>query len=726
MKLLRETWPDIPACHRPDLKTIRYLHSRTPSERDSRLTQSWAFPYINLEDLLDPTTLLLFLNTRAHNVPWKFAHADLAAAVVYKLRPEMLGSTKNSHSVIIVPQQQFTEYGKVIEWKNEAEAVASLNTGLTVHPDHAFQVFKIQERVWTFLLQVCIKIIPGSLKYAAWDSSNLPQALPPPRTRAQNSLTPIARDASYRVPNQLDLTRVKSLIAASRDRTIDHIHQLREDPEFFAEYIEELRSHRPELLLDRTGKPHKHSESRTLYNSVLKDMIVHLYMDVWTDEGFHRRLCQWESLTIKYAADLVPGKPLPAPLMELISETRCFLEMTMLDMIYTFQSAFSSSPPLRRYSIRTSSNTSESIESVFTPDMKASPIVRKAFSVTSMLFLEEKRDLVSLYTIMDELDRFLESDREARTVFTPLVVSILSRLSILSECLHRIESYQPWGTSIEANYQERKHLYSHRCGKQVISWHPIREASFRGTSISSLGDPSDGKFEYPIDGRQNRQAATKRAKAKAALDTFWEAADNRFRAVTGTTPHDMIKHILEERTAACLRSSKHCEKRANPAVVTPNDFVDHDITKEVTGNFSKLSVAPKAKPKTRGVAAPQDEVSANPDLATTEVRHPTITVDKRAHKVFRSLFHSVDSPNQPSQVAWPNFVHAMVSAGFGAEKLPATSAWHFTPVLADADRSIQFHEPHPFNKLPMTWAREYGRRLTRAYGWDGDTFTLKQ
>ncbi|KAJ4347250.1 uncharacterized protein N0V89_011190 [Didymosphaeria variabile] len=728
MKILREIWPDIPAHHRPDIGSFRDRRSPLPSDCNSfsQLAPIWGLPYLNLEDLADSTNFLLLLNARAHNFPWKFAHADLAAAPVYRIRPELLDSVKNSHSVVIVPQQQLTTYLEVFAWKSEAEAAASLKTGLTVHPDHALQIFTLQDYVWRFLLHCCVKIIPGSLKDVVWDSSILPQALSEPSTQPQNMSTAIARDAPYRLPKQIDLMRLKSLIAATRDRTIDRIHQLREDPELFAEYVQDLRSHRPELLLDRAGKSHKLVGSGALHNSVLKNMIGDLYMDVSFYEDFHCRLCQWESLIVKHATDLVPGGQLPTPLMESITETRCSLEMTMLDLIDMFKAAFVSSLPMRPYFIRTSSNTSDMVIFVQDTEKKADSVIREALSVINMLFRKDTRDFFSLYTIMDELDRFLDSDRDARAMFTPLVVSILSRLSVISECLRSIDSYQPWAPSLEASYQEKKHIYFYRCAiKQGASWQSIRTTTFRGTNICSLGDPSDGKFEYPIHGRQNRQAAEKRAKAKTALNTFWEAADKRFRDVTGTTPYDLIQHIIETRVAPCLRSTKPCEKRAAPTSVIPNDFVDHDTTKEFTGNFSKLSVAPKTKPKTRGVAAPQDEVPANPDLAIIEVRHPTITVDKRAHKVFRSLFHSVDSPNQPSQVAWPDFVHAMVSAGFGAEKLPATSAWHFTPVLVDADRSIQFHEPHPSNKLPMTWAREYGRRLTRAYGWDGETFALK-
>lgn len=68
----------------------------------------------------------------------------------------------------------------------------------------------------------------------------------------------------------------------------------------------------------------------------------------------------------------------------------------------------------------------------------------------------------------------------------------------------------------------------------------------------------------------------------------------------------------------------------------------------------------------------------------------------------------------------------MSSAGFSIRKLYG-SAWQFVPVEtgAVAARPIQFHEPHPKGKLRFLVARNYGRRLGRAYGWYGGMFVLK-
>jgi hypothetical protein len=151
----------------------------------------------------------------------------------------------------------------------------------------------------------------------------------------------------------------------------------------------------------------------------------------------------------------------------------------------------------------------------------------------------------------------------------------------------------------------------------------------------------------------------------------------------------------------------------------------HDASKQITGNFKKLAVASKEKKKTRrqGAAGGVEVEATNADNSPGGSEGFTIAVDKRALRALNILFHSPDSPNQPGDLAWPDFLHAMVKTGFGAEKLQG-SACHFSPTKLDVERSIQFHEPPPGNKLPFTWARRYGRRLTRAFGWTNESFEL--
>ena len=104
----------------------------------------------------------------------------------------------------------------------------------------------------------------------------------------------------------------------------------------------------------------------------------------------------------------------------------------------------------------------------------------------------------------------------------------------------------------------------------------------------------------------------------------------------------------------------------------------------------------------------------------------TFTIDRRAYKTMKALFHNSfsDTGDFPKAIKWNEFKRAMVRVGFAAEKLQG-SAWQFTPCdSVGVDRGIHFHEPHPDSDIPYIMARRFGRRLGRVYGWNADTFRL--
>lgn len=143
----------------------------------------------------------------------------------------------------------------------------------------------------------------------------------------------------------------------------------------------------------------------------------------------------------------------------------------------------------------------------------------------------------------------------------------------------------------------------------------------------------------------------------------------------------------------------------------------------MTGYFAELAVSARPKIKTHGLAR-NDKLQTVATIDNEMGRlQSEFIVDKRTHKVFRNLFHSPLSRDHPGDIPWQDFLHAMVAVGFAAQKLQG-SAWQFTPLKMDVKQPIQFHEPHPNHKLPFTWARRFGRRLAKTYGWKGDMFQL--
>jgi hypothetical protein len=75
-----------------------------------------------------------------------------------------------------------------------------------------------------------------------------PQLKPESEISGFESLGMMAVEAPYRVPAQLDLCRIESLLAARASAAEDHLWALREDPDYFAKTLFEVKEHRQEML----------------------------------------------------------------------------------------------------------------------------------------------------------------------------------------------------------------------------------------------------------------------------------------------------------------------------------------------------------------------------------------------------------------------------------------------------------------------------------------------
>lgn len=70
------------------------------------------------------------------------------------------------------------------------------------------------------------------------------------------SLAASVAEAPYRVPAELNLQRLESIIQAKLSDAEDHVWTLREDPGYFAFTLQENKDHRQEMMVDTKGKRH--------------------------------------------------------------------------------------------------------------------------------------------------------------------------------------------------------------------------------------------------------------------------------------------------------------------------------------------------------------------------------------------------------------------------------------------------------------------------------------
>jgi hypothetical protein len=513
---------------------------------------------------------------------------------------------------------------------------------------------------------------------------------------------------------------------------------LREDPGYFADAIRDASNHRGEMLLDTKGHEHptlKEPGKPMFWNRVLRYLSMDAHYGFATFDEIVKQINGLASLLKKHGAKVKPDQPLPSAIVLAFQNLRFLLETTKTSQITDLKLGLFASPPLRQFSFRQPQDPRTSIMGTGYRAPHGDHAVKRLMPFFDILFDDHKLFLFNLHTLTDEIGRLLQSDSDVYALITPWVASRLSTLAVVSECLHQLHLFKPWSRKIEDDMDLKQDELRKNHETLFETWMDLTtHIKFEGTQVYKLADPTDGKFDYPIHRRRTKQNVSLLRNAEANLDAFWAAVDQRYQSYDGKKSQlDLVAHLLSkdrsiQRTPDWIdRENTKKPIQCVEYVYQPFSALLHDRSKQITGTFDRTSTSGKApKSKTKGSVAPEADAHAQaPDLSLGTQEPGKISVDARASKAFRTLFHSPNNPNTPGEIPWTDFLHAMVSAGFSAEKLWG-SAWSFTPKSANVsvERSIQFHEPHPVSKIPFIIARRHGRRLARTYGWDGDTFCL--
>jgi len=348
------------------------------------------------------------------------------------------------------------------------------------------------------------------------------------------------------------------------------------------------------------------------------------------------------------------------------------------------------------------------------------------------LFDKHQLLFAGLNILMDELERLMEDDPKVKELISPWVADHISDLSVLSQCLHQIELYQPWAATFGTEMARREDELREDYLKTKKSIEPYIHIEFGG-AITLLGIPSEGRFSYPVDRRRTRENTEAMRQAEKHLDAFWRAVDRELasKSAISLRLRQLLSQRVLQRTPEWAESVKAPLSKItaadSDALTKPLSELHFQLewNTERTINREKLP-APKAKVKAHGVAQPVEAAPKSEllDRLKPDVQ-PTFRVNQRALNVFKTMFFTPSTSSKPGEITWGDFLHGMRSAGFTAEKLYG-SVWQFSPTKLDVERSIQFHEPHPSGKIPFTTARRYGRRLNRAYGWHGGMFLLEE
>ncbi|TGO14288.1 hypothetical protein BTUL_0055g00370 [Botrytis tulipae] len=682
-------------------------------------------PNLNVEDLTKVKSMLLLINSRGRNPPHLFANADLRAADLGVVSGFLPLQFLKDYTLLLEGESAET-YGRLVRWTDERMKERIL-AGFQYLPHEGLLILEIQYNLYLFLVNWCRALLQDIEIATIWI---LPMKPEPPllvKTSDNTTIASIAMETPYRLPSKLDFNRLRAVVTAKRLSAEDFIHDLRENPGIFADAMMEASDHRLERLLGDDGKASSSMGTPEFWENVTRHVVVDAYFDIISWDIISKQLERLAMLQSKYAAFIHPENFLPEEFLKELLSFKKLLEFTQAGSRSKLTQGLPASLPFRHKFHRVSE---------LPGGIGATQPVGRGFSESEdlmirlfeIMFTPEKKTSLSLPAIMDEIEHMIEQDLELKAKITPWVSRALSDLGLIIRLGHELDLYLPWATGfpmgIEAHKDWLKNDLQDRCAELHKTDHYIASAF---QSLKALGDPTDGRYNYPCDQRRTKKITEAMQTAEVKLDYFWTKTDYEYRRVSHSSLKQSVGHILTnirtvERTPDWIAP-------ARPARVFPKSSQATTIPQFSMNEPISSFVAPreKIKPKTRGEPTSASIVEDTSEVPLSEPKERIYKLKARALKVFKVLFFQPSESNIPGDLPWTEFKYAMVAMGFSVHKLDG-SACQFTPPSTDeyqGKHGIQFHEPHSPGstaKIPFHIARSMGRRLNYTYGWHGGMF----
>ncbi|KAJ5912994.1 hypothetical protein N7504_001877 [Penicillium tannophilum] len=692
LKILLSAWPNMPETHRPDYDAFR-KESRPGRGIDSKYRQCFMWPYINQEDLLDTKTLPLLLNSRGRHPPPSFAGADVQAMHLGFVTKAIVPTFLNQYVMILNGvTHNSSEYGKLVAWSEHPDAFDWMSTLKQFLPGEGLLVLEAQERLLKFLLQCCFQLL-HDIPESTLTNTSFP-VLPEPDLKPESEITGfeslgvMAAESPYRVPAQLNLHHVESLLAARASAAEDHLWALREDPGYFSKTLLEAWDHRQELLYDLDGNRHpvfrRGPGDHLLWTRVIGTVVSTAYLELELFSELSSQAKNLVSLQKKHTDNISPLKDLPEEYEKALIRFNFFLNQGARGPLSSLKSTAVASPPLRKFFARQPPPDAYTtkIVTVSRPDVKMDKVEGQLLHLLRLLMKDgHELFLATLPIVVDELDRLLQSSAQARDLLSSYVTSLAGDISILSQCMNQLGLYHPWSRTWETKLGEHDDDLRKDYIQRTNPWGRILTALGEktiSTRATSLGEPSGRKFDYPVQKRRTKENVEALRTAEAHLDAFWASIDQTLIAKAGDLRGTAVRDLLSQprilqRTREWVepeKSTVSVQKKGHPDLYSAYQSfstIFSDLPgKEVDAPRPKTKVKTRGTPKPPSVPVTEFEALLRPNPADQQ---PTFSVDARALKVFRTIFFNPAMSSTPGEVPWNDFLHAMTSVGFAAMKL---------------------------------------------------------
>ncbi|KAI4609523.1 hypothetical protein J4E83_008693 [Alternaria metachromatica] len=732
--ILLEAWPNMPEVHRPDYAEIANIFTGTRNaavlkeallvqDKEVLPTDAKMWPFINLEDLSKPKCLLIFLNARGRNVPLIFAPTEEEFSPLAQMSP--CGSEPELEKYLL----QFSRdpspavYGKTNLLTRPIDDYVLNEDGYEYCPRTSLQTLHIQQRILKFLV-TCIKLILHDHTEETLLRGTVQEE--PPYTdlelRGDVGYTTFADAlviAPYRNRASIDFTRLRGYFNALRTNAKDHILALREDPSYFAEVFVDIADHSPLMIKDEQGKVHPALGGTSFLLVKAREVVIEAYtmFSVWQE--IYSIVDELSGTSQQESNDRFSC---------LMGELNCRTRKAST-LLHRMLSQYAMCAPNMRGFFRRTDHSGANAAIRFMP---SSISTFEEFRIVESFHCLENQpnhnpNDAALYHLLDDVASVFRANETTKDLMSPRVSQLFAQTSVVAEC---IMQHSVWYDTPQGNGINKNAPHSHR--EDFLQWlYHLDQCQLPVHAIN----PFRGKLAYPAHKVRNRSNIQAMRTAEATLDRFWECVDTFYEEKTGISQHEVIRQCILE-GGQMQRTPPWEEPLAtNPKpmgqpeyVYQPFSRIFHNQAMQITGAFDRLAIEEKTKPKTKGstTVPVADEPANMVPAASEDTSQQTFTLDKRAYRTMKALFHVAlsDDEDFPKAIKWDEFKRAMVRIGFAAEKLQG-SAWQFTPSKAlDVDRGIHFHEPHPDSDIPYIMARRFGRRLERVYGWRSEFFKL--
>ena len=737
-EILLGAWPGMPLSHRPDFEDFKSGGSRS----QNRNRDAYLWPQMNVQDLTSPRLFPLFLNSRGRNNPSAFVEADYVACR-FGIPCKVIKLAKlEDHVMRFAGRHTPDLYGEicpklcegrpngVCEWERAEDNIV---------PGAGLVILEVQERIYNVLVRCCKLILHDMSDDELADSSIAIQPEPELALQSENTLPPlatIASEAPYRLQSEFDLRRLQSIVQAKLSAAEDHLRALREDPHYFTSAFWEEANHSNQLIGRRVLLDVDNNWNRCFRDGGQKKYFAGHFArelvcgslrstEVWRD--LNEQLKKVVRLRENFGSTRIIGRNIGRTFAAAIMRLEHDPEMYLVEPITRLHLGFFSSPPIRQM-LPDDCLTYQMVARGQCPhaNFVKDTSTKELFWIVTSLWSEAQRKLAGFSFLVDELGQLLENSATARNCISPRMTLVISDLSVLAQCARFVENFHPQAVGFRKNRTEN-HSFCPDFYDRMKGWVGINaEPDWEHGPITDLADPSDAKFFQPVGEPGDLENIDATRRAEKNLDVLWKQIDKELKeakAVPICLRSLLVRRVLQRTPKPRLRLTPHEEE----ALLKPLSELDFDRQQRTERTIvQNKPTDPKPKPKTKGTARPAEAepMPQNLPVRQGEVSSDQFPVDQRALKVFKTLFYVPKASGQPGEVTWTNFLHALTSIGFSAQKLYG-SVWQFSPEKVKIDRPIQFHEPHPSGKLSFYLLRQIGRRLTRLYGWLGENFVLK-